>query len=184
MVSHLIAWLEASPGSVALRESLYAYSVTETLHVLTLTLFLGTLALFDLRLMGLLFQRAPVSRLSRRVLPFSVGGFCVMVLTGLALFYANPIRLFHSVWFRAKLALLLAAGLNMAYFHLRVERDRALWDASPVPPPAARRAGAISLVLWTGVIVMGRLIAYGWFDCDRLDPGWLARFAQCAVGAR
>jgi len=59
------------------------------------------------------------------------------------------------------------AGLNAFVFHRGIDRTIEQWDRDPVPPRAARLAGARSLVFWTVVVVSGRMIAYNWFDCDK-----------------
>jgi hypothetical protein len=178
----LMEWLASTRGSVALVESLHMYPLIETTHVLTLMLFLGSLAIVDLRLLGFVFKDVPVSGVMARVLPFTVVGFTIMIVTGLLLFYAIPIRTYHSVWFRVKVLLLIAAGINAWLFHRRVKRDRARWDGDPVPPVAARIAAGTSLAVWAGVIVTGRMIAYNWFDCDRQpQPDFVNWAAGCVV---
>ncbi|TVS08302.1 MAG: hypothetical protein EA417_23065 [Gammaproteobacteria bacterium] len=162
-----VEWLAGTQGSIALVESLHMYPLIETTHVLTLMLFLGTLAIVDLRLLGVMFNRVPVSEVTARVLPFTVTGFTLMIITGLLLFYAIPVRTFESVWFRMKVILMVAAGINAWLFHRRVKRDRALWDGWQRPPLGVRLSAGTSLGLWAGVIVTGRMIAYNWFDCDR-----------------
>ena len=176
-----VTWLGDTPGSIALHESQYMYTWIESAHVLAITLFAGTIALVDLRLMGVAFRSVPVSQMNARTLPWTVAGFVVMVATGLLLFYAIPVRTFHSVWFRTKLLLLLIAGINVLVLHLLVERSRADWDTWPRPPAAARLSGALSLVMWIGVIVCGRMIAYNWFDCDRPQGELVSAIASCPV---
>ena len=177
-----VEWLASTDGSIALVESLHMYPLIETTHVLTLMLFLGTLAIVDLRLLGVLFTRAPVSEVTARVLPFTVAGFTLMIITGLLLFYAIPVRTFESIWFRVKVILMVAAGINAWLFHRRVKRDRALWDGWERPPLGARLSAGASLTLWAGVIVTGRMIAYNWFDCDRQpQPDFINWAAGCVV---
>jgi hypothetical protein len=62
--------------------------------------------------------------------------------------------------FGLKLLLLALAGLNAARFHRGVFRSVRDWDTGRTAPPAARAAALASLVLWTGVITCGRLLAY------------------------
>jgi hypothetical protein len=88
------------------------------------------------------------------------------------------VQSFHSIWFRAKMLLILAAGINVFLFHARVERDRDRWDIGDTPG-AARASAVISLVIWTSVIISGRLIAYNWFDCDRPQPPLIRILAGC-----
>jgi len=172
-------WLASTPGSIALHESLYMYPMVESVHVLTLCVFVGLASILDLRLMGVTLRRVPVSEVARRFLPWMGFGFAIMMCTGVLLFYAIPVRSYHSVWFRTKLMLLVLAGLNAWVFHARIWRSVSAWDLDRVPPRAARVAGTASLVLWAAIIVTGRMIAYNWFDCDKPQPAFIVWAAAC-----
>lgn len=183
-LSAFMAWLAQTDGSIALHESLYAYPIVETVHVLAIALFGGTLAMIDLRLLGRACTGVPVSEMTRRLLPWTLAGFVVLVITGLLLFYAIPVRTYHSLWFRLKVLLMVVAALNAWWLHRRIARDRGQWDSAPTPPRAARVAAALSLAAWIGVIVAGRMIAYNWADCDRPQPAWVRVLAECRSGTR
>lgn len=175
-------WLGSTRWSVALHESLYVWPFTESTHVLTLGLFVGTTVLLDLRLLGLAMTRVPVGEFTRRLLPWTRWGFGVMVATGLLLFYATPVTYYQSLFFRIKAMLLLAAGVNVWVFHRRIHHSVDRWGADLLTPRAARVAAAISLVAWTGVVVAGRLIAYNWFACDiQPQPALVNWAAGCVV---
>jgi hypothetical protein len=157
-------WLGSTPGSVALHESIWVYPIVESVHVLTLCLFLGLTVMLDLRLLGVTLVRTPASEVEGRLLPLTIVGFAVMVATGALLFYAIPVKTYLNVFFRIKVAFLLLAGVNVAVFQRTIARSMARWDADPVPPFRARLAGGVSLALWAGIVVAGRMIAYNWFD--------------------
>jgi hypothetical protein len=148
--------------------------------VIGIMLFVGTIAMVDLRLLGLAWRDIPVSQMSARILPWTIAGFVLMFVTGLLLFYAIPIRTWHSLWFRAKMVLLVIAAINIWFFHRRIERDRARWDSAAVPPLGARVSAAVSLAVWFSVIVMGRMIAYNWFDCDKPQSSFIYSAAGCS----
>jgi hypothetical protein len=178
-------WLASTRGSIALHESLYMYPLVESTHVLTLGVFVGLAVFLDLRLLGLTMKRVPVSEVTARLLPWARTGFAVMVITGALLFYAIPVRTYQSVFFRAKVAMLLLAGLNVWLFHSRVERRVADWDLAPVAPLAARVVAVVSLVLWAGIVIAGRMIAYNWFDCDiQPQSDFINWAAGCVVPPR
>lgn len=182
MIERFLAWLGGTPWSVALLESLWVWPLVESTHVLGLGLFFGTVALNDLRLLGVAFRSVPVSAFTGRLLPWTRAGFALMVVTGLLLFYSDPLRYWHNVFFRFKLAVFVLAGLNVWLFHSRIHRSVAEWDADAVPPRAARIAGAVSLAAWALIIVSGRLIAYNWFDCDiQPQPAIVNWAAGCAL---
>jgi hypothetical protein len=178
-VEKFVTWLGDTALSVALHESLYMYPIVESMHVIAITLFVGTIAMVDLRLLGLSFRDVPVSTMTSRVLPWTVAGFVVMIVTGLLLFYAIPVRTFHSVWFRTKMIFLLVAFINILFFHRYVRRDQPKWDTRAVPPLGSRISAVVSLTVWLTVIVMGRFIAYNWFDCDRPQTHFVAWYAGC-----
>ena len=175
-------WLAATENSTALRESLFMYPLVESSHVMFLLLFVGLTVMLDLRLLGIALRNLPVSDLVDRILPWVRWGFAVMVFTGVLLFFAIPVRTYQSVWFRSKMIMLCLAAFNIWYFHYRVYPKRADWDNDPRPPWIVRRAGLASLILWAGVIVTGRFIAYNWFDCDiQPQPAIVNWFAGCVV---
>ena len=160
-------WLASTRWSLALHESIYGYPIVESIHVWALCVFVGLAVVLDLRLTGLAFRTVPVSDIVRRILPWTVTGFVVMMISGVLLFYAIPVRSYQNIFFRVKLLLLVLAGINVWIFHSRILRTMPQWDRDPLPPPRARLAGVASLVLWITIIVCGRLIAYNWFDCDK-----------------
>jgi hypothetical protein len=141
-----------------------------------MALFFGLVAMFDLRLMGLTMRQVPVSEVIRRLQPWTIAGFAVMVISGSLLFFAIPLRSYQNIFFRGKMLLLLLAALNVWIFHSRVFPRVVGFDVDAIPPRAARIAGALSLAIWIAVVFSGRMIAYNWFDCDRQPQGDLVNF--------
>ncbi len=174
-------WLASTQWSIALHESLYMYPLVETAHVLALLLFVGTVSFVDLRLLGWVFREVPVSEVTGRFLPWTVAGFVIAATTGALLFYAIPVRTYLSIFFRIKVIMLIVAGVNSALFQRYVNRGRVEWDHDPRPPLRARVAGAASLLSWATVIVMGRMIAYNWFDCDKPQSDFVNWAAGCVL---
>jgi hypothetical protein len=160
VILRVCTWLGAMPWSIALRESLWVYPLIETVHVLALCLFLGFALLLDLRLLGLALRRTPVTDIMRSVMPWTWTGFVLMVISGVLLFYSDPVKFYGNPYFRLKLATLAAAGLNGWIFHVTVYRGVSAWDDAPVTPRRARLAGVLSLLLWSAIVILGRLIAY------------------------
>lgn len=159
-------WLATTEWSIALHESQYMYPLVESVHVLTLCLFVGMSVILDLRLLGLVLRRVPVAEVTDRIVPWMIAGFVVMFTTGILLFYAIPVRSYQNIFFRVKIVTLVLAGANAWVFHNGVHKHVAEWGLGRVPPRKARLAGAASLFLWAVIIVCGRMIAYNWFDCD------------------
>jgi hypothetical protein len=157
------------------------YTLVESVHVLTLCIFVGMSMPLDLRLLGLAFKRVSVSEVLEKLVPWMTAGFIVMVISGVLLFYAIPIRSYKSIFFRLKIVFLVLAGLNAYVFHRTIYRSVTKWDFDAVAPKRARAAGAASLILWGCIVVAGRLIAYNWFDCDLQPPPIVNWAAGCTV---
>jgi uncharacterized protein DUF6644 len=158
-------WLGTTSWSIALHESRYVFLLVLMIHVLTLSVFVGTAVMIDLRLLGRTMTRVPVSQVVTRLLPWSQAGFVVMVVTGTLLFYASPLARYENIFFRLKMAALVMAAVNAWVFRRTAYRRVAEWDLDPVPPRRVRMAGALSLVLLAIIITTGRMMAYSayWF---------------------
>ena len=157
---HWCQWLQNTDVATSIRESGYLYPFIEGSHVLGLALSIGTVIWFDLRLMGVALRREPISVVFAQLRPWILTGFAIMFATGGLLFAARATEAFGSVYFRAKIALLIAGGLNVAIFHATIDRRRDEWDLAPRPPLPVRVAGLLSLVLWFAIIAAGRIMAY------------------------
>jgi len=175
-------WLASTPYSIALIESLYMYPLIESVHVWTLGIFFGMATVLDLRLLGFALRSVPVSDLLERLQPWTLTSFAIMIVTGSLLFYAIPVRTYQSVWFRAKMLMLVLAGINILIFHKGIYPSVENWRLSAAIPRPARLAGALSLLLWSSIIISGRFIAYNWFDCDRQpQPTVINVLAGCVI---
>ena len=159
-------WVEALPSSNAFRESLNAYPFCLTAHVIGMCMFAGLILMMDLRLAGVGFQKTPFSELQKRLFPWQMVGLVVSSVSGFVLFYGQPMRYYGKALFWTKMVLMVLAGVNAAYFHLTTYRSVAKWDRDPILPFGGRAAGVLSLVLWAGVIIFGRLTAYNWFTYE------------------
>ena len=177
----LMKWMAQTPWSTGLHGSQYGYPLVESVHVWALCLFFGLAVIFDLRLLGWTMRRISVSEFSRHLLPWTIAGFVIIVVSGVLLFSAIPLRSYQNIFFRIKMVLLALAGINVWIFHSKVYRRVTTWDLDAKPPRAARIAGALSLMLWGGIIFSGRMIAYNWFDCERQPQPAIINFLTSCV---
>ena len=159
-----LEWLEGLAWTTAIRESAWGYPIIETAHVASIVAFAGLVFMMDLRLVGVAFTRAPLRQIQRRLFPWQMAGLVPSTATGLLLCCIDPVRYYGNVFFRVKLVLLALAGINALAFHLKIYRKAGRWDEDPQLTATARLAGAVSLLLWSGTIVSGRLTAFNWFD--------------------
>lgn len=174
-------WLDSLSISTSLHESFYLYNWIETTHVLTLMLSLGMLFVIDARMLGWWFVNVPASRIAERLNRPMWIGFSIMIVTGLLLYIAIPVRTTQSIWFRIKVILLILAAVNAIAFNRWLASSASRWDLDRIPPRRARVAAAASLCLWAGVIVCGRFIAYDWFDCGKEMSAFMNWAAGCVA---
>lgn len=150
--------LAASGLGWAMRESPWLFPAVETVHIVGVALLFGSIAVLDLRLLGL-SRGISAKRLARHVLPWAASSFLLIVPSGLMMFTAYATDYVASGLFALKMGLILLAACNAAVFHTGVFRGVDAWDRDAPPPVAARLAAAVSLATWIGVIACGRLLA-------------------------
>ena len=137
----------------------WLFPIVETVHVLTLTIVFGSIAMVDLRLVGLTGRGSSISRLSAETLPWTWTAFAIAALAGMLMFSSKALIYYGDIPFRLKMVCLLLAGINMAMFHWLGTRHLEAWDRGR-PPRAAKLAGGASLLLWTTIVAAGRWVGF------------------------
>jgi hypothetical protein len=155
-----LKYLENTHFATAIREGSILFPWIECVHVLALTLVIGSIAVVDLRLIGVTSRDRGVADITTAVLPITWTAFLCAVITGFLLFSSNATTYGSNTYFRIKMALLLLAGINMAVYHLAVSRGVEGWRTADATPARARIVGAVSLFLWLGIIAAGRWIGF------------------------
>jgi len=150
--------LRTSPQGVWVRHSVWAWPVLESLHFMGMSVLIGTIGLFDLRLLG--FARGVPYAALHRLIPLGIGAYTVNILTGLCFLSGMPDQYLWNPAFRFKVAFMVVAGLNVVFFYTRVFRRLEQLAPDTPPPFGARLAGAVSLTMWIGVMSAGRLLTF------------------------
>jgi hypothetical protein len=159
-IQSILDWLQHTSLAVQIRDSLLLFPLLESAHVIGLALVFGTIAIVDLRLLGLASTHRSFQRLAADTLKWTWGAFALTGLTGVLMFITNATVYFHNAYFRAKIVLLVLAALNVLVFELTDGRTVQRWDHAPSVPRPARAIAALSLVIWVAVIVTGRMIGF------------------------
>jgi hypothetical protein len=120
----------------------------------------GTIAIIDLRLLGIASTRRPFTRIASDIFKWTWAAFGLTVLTGFLMFITNAGVYFHNSYFQWKMALLLLAGLNMLAFELTAGRSLHRWDKSAAAPLSGKTTAVLSLALWITIIFFGRWIGF------------------------
>jgi Family of unknown function (DUF6644) len=152
--------VEATSFATSIRDSIWMFPIIESIHVISFTLVVGTIAIIDLRLLGLASKQRSFQRMSSDILKWTWAAFVVTVATGLTMFSTNARIYYHNPFFRTKMLLLLLAGVNMAVFELTAGRTVRTWDKAPSAPRVGKTVAVLSIALWIGIIFMGRIIGF------------------------
>ena len=169
-------WLVKTLASVrpvaAIMHSHWGWPAAETIHFLGLSLLVGTIVLFDLRLLGLA-KGIPVAAL-HRLIPWGLLGFAINATTGAAFLMTEPDQYIYNPAFHLKMLFIVTAGVNALAFYLTSYRQATAAGVLDVPRPA-RAIALASLCLWIAVIICGRLLTfYRPWPCGPEGPGFLA----------
>src|SRR5579859_725328 len=154
----ILTWIQSTDLSIAIREGGLPYPIIGGVHLLAIALFGGMLLATDLRLLGWAMARRPFSDVWYQFRPWKQLGFAMVVVTGLLLAWAEPIRLYRSPSFWVKMVFFALVGAHALIFHAKVYGHPEKLDAGVTSQ--AKLAAALSLILWAGLIVSGRLIAF------------------------
>jgi hypothetical protein len=152
-------WLEqtlrGADAVSALMQTPWAWPIAESIHFMGLTLLFGSIAAWDLRLLGMA-KAVPIAAFHRLV-PLSVAGFALNATTGSLFLMTFPDQYIYNSAFHLKVLCLLLAGVNVLVFYATTYKGGLAGGATP---PGARVAGAVSLACWTAVIILGRMITF------------------------
>jgi hypothetical protein len=160
MLQELFKWLYDMPLAATIRSNELAFPWLESVHVLAITLVLGSIAVADLRLLGLASVKRPVTKVLDEVLPITWVAFGIAALTGFAMFTSNAVEYSHNKPFQFKMLMMVLAGLNMLAFQFVTYRAVGQWNDAVKTPPAARFAGGFSILAWLSIVAFGRWIGF------------------------
>lgn len=152
--------LQDSSLGEGVRNGQFLFPVLESIHILGIALLVGPAFTFDLRLLGAGQRVISVTTAARFLLPLSHAGLGIVAITGIALLSAQATVVAAADAAPWKLGLIVVAGINVLVFHKGIYRTVADWDVHAAPPLAAKVSAWVSVLVWTGVVVAGRFLAY------------------------
>jgi hypothetical protein len=155
-----LQFLQDTSIATAIREGETLFPWIECVHVLALTLVIGSIAIVDLRLLGLTSRDGSVIQTTATTLPVTWTAFVLAALTGGLLFASNATTYGHNFYFQVKIALIAVAGINMSVYHLFLNRGADSWQTAAITPLRARLVGGLSLCLWIAIAACGRWIGF------------------------
>jgi hypothetical protein len=156
----LCHWLQNTPFATGIRQSDLLFPLIEGSHILALSLSVGLVLIFDLRLLRLAFRGEPAGVIMEQFVRWSLPGFGIMFATGVLLFIAQAEKAYSNTFFRLKLVMLVVAGVNAAVYQVKFYPRMAEWEKNGLIPWGAQFSAAVSIVIWALIIALGRTMAY------------------------
>jgi len=150
-------WLSNTPVSLKIQTILWIIPAVQTVHILSVSFVMASMAMLDLRLMGIAGKRQPIARMVDRFVPWVWRVLLILATTGAILIVGEPERELLNSMFRAKMAMLATVLVITFVVQRRSNRDAQFWETRRV---AATAVGCVSLLLWVGIVSAGRWIAY------------------------
>lgn len=155
----VLGWIEMSPVGATMRQSLWMYPIVEIFHIVGFSVLVGSIVMFDLRILGL-SKGIPVTAMARHLVRWSLLSLLFVVPAGIMMFTAHPGDFIANRIFLLKLSLIALAGINAIAFHMGIYGHVASWDTMVAAPKLAQAHALLSIVIWIAVISCGRLLAY------------------------
>jgi Family of unknown function (DUF6644) len=142
-----------NPIGDAMNNTEWAFPLCECIHIVGFALSIGTVAIVDLRLLGLGMVGESPAQLLRDTANWTLAGLAVMLISGPLIFVSDPVMYLHNQSFRFKMGALLLAIIYNYTIHRKVA-------SSGASPGVEKTVGALSLLLWVSVVAGGLFIAF------------------------
>lgn len=158
MLDSIVSFADGSALNQWIVAAYWVWPVFEIIHFLGLSLLFGGLLIIDLRLAGHFRRFSPAA--THSLIPVVLLGFMLNLITGVLFFFGDPLTYATNAAFQLKMILIVFAGLNALIFYWKLSPQIHTWDLDSAPPRIAKVVGYTSLILWTAILLCGRLIPY------------------------
>lgn len=134
--------------------------IIQTVHILGISVVMGSIVLLDLRILGLAVPSQNMSEMTRRVMPWLWWALASNFVSGAFFLFGRPNRYFNNPVFGWKVSFLIPAILLTAVFYYLSKRQENYWELNSRRKWTAKSLALLSLGLWIMVAMAGRWIAY------------------------
>lgn len=168
-MNHFAEWLSQTSLSLAIQVHEWVIPTIQSIHIVAIGVVLASVFMIDLRILGWAGRDQTLDETTSRFGPWLSGALCVLLLTGVVMVIGEPARelLAFSFWF--KMSLVAIGTIVAAVFQVSLNRSRHQWETSLVNRWTIKSIAIVTFLVWVGVVVLGRLIAY-----DHVWGSWSA----------
>jgi hypothetical protein len=158
LVEDFEMWARATDWGNFARSSQWVWATTESIHFIGLSLLIGAVGLFDLRLMGMA-KAIPVAAI-HRLIPVGIVGYSTNLITGSLFLFGYPDQYLYNRAFQFKMFFMALAGLNILIFYSAAFRKTKEVGPGENASVQIRLIAGFSLFLWLAVLTCGRLLTF------------------------
>jgi hypothetical protein len=162
MFRDLAGWIASTAVSRGLQNALWVIPTSQSIHLIAIGIVFGSSVVLSLRLLGIGRSKWSIADVTQSLLPWLWGALAVLLLTGIVQTLAEPGRQLNTPHFRWKMVMVVLVSALTWAFQRSVRGRAAEWDAAQTTPAAGKLFALLSLSLWVGIIICGRMIAYVW----------------------
>jgi hypothetical protein len=160
VILEFFRWVQSTDFMTFIRESGLTYPIIMSTHLACIAIFGGMIVITDLRLLGAILTDRPIADVVNGLRWWKRLGFVIMASMGIMLAGSKAVDYYPNPYFWTKMSLLAVIAIHALIFRPMVYNHPEELDRTPLIPTRAKAAGALSLILWTGVVCAGRLIGY------------------------
>jgi hypothetical protein len=154
-------WLSTTFLSVFIQNhNAWAIPAIQSIHIVGIGVVMGSVLMIDLRILGLAGRDQTLRQTAERFVPWLTGALYLMLATGILMVIAEPVRELITISFWVKMFLVAAGTVVVVLFRRKVKSHGLAWEQDVLSRPAVQVAAIAMFLVWTAIIVLGRLIAY------------------------
>jgi hypothetical protein len=153
-------WLQRTAPSVAIQSTEWIIPAVQTVHILAIAAVVSAAVALTLRALEWTRRDVPQAGVAAGFAPVLWWALPILLATGAILIVAEPARALENPVFFLKMGLVVAASLATLTYQLPLRRNAEFWQLTRRRTQAGRAVAVMSLLLWSGVIISGRFIAY------------------------
>jgi putative copper export protein len=155
-----IDWLSQTSLSLAIQTNAWVIPTVQSIHILGIGVVVGSVFMIDLRVLGFTGRDQSLRETVDRFGPWLTVALCVLLATGVLMIIGEPARELQAFSFWFKMSLVVIGTLIAAIFRMALRRNEPYWEESLVKRRTTKSIAILTLLIWLGIIILGRLIAY------------------------
>ena len=155
-------WVAESPLSQFIQQTLWVVPWIQIIHICAIAVVMSSIFMIDLRILNLTGHNQTMTQTARRFLPWLWSGLVVLAISGSVLIIGEPVRSLDNAAFWIKMSLLLIGIVTTLWFQSTLHRNMAFWEENHERRQFVRVLAVASFLVWVGIAVAGRWIAYSY----------------------